>query len=1114
MKVKIMCSLFGLCALTGIFAQGRSGYYIGDGGKGQNILFYKSEMEGAKNDELVTSMVKKSLISTLTKYSQLNVIDGAQLEIVKNLQQQSEDFEYDKSDPVEFGKISQARTYITATTSVISGKYRLSFLITDIETGGVTASYASPSLYETQEEYLMRSPREAGAEMLRQLGVDLTPSALRTLLPDDNGNSDAKKLLSDTQENLSAIKEEIDKLYEEQKKSLTEQFADQASRTKKARLELKEQLLLEQQKREEAKLARLSSDAERQKQEEAADRERTEALRAEIKRFGADVEAKVAAVHKKQAENMSALQKIMAIESEKQLLADNWNDIESGSRDAQAKLSAECLAEQAERKSQKPRTFELNPDGTLNEMASQLLENDLQRIREKFDGLQKNNKANENKLKALQNPLKKRIGTDISNLVKGSYAANTLANEGLFLRMGDYDASKLGWHYTLTFTMNDQTIFSEDGFFPYKDITGEEIPAIPDAHDKKYKTKVELYRAFLDKVESIDSFFRMNVPYVQAKIDYSAVDLSSIAPSVYGISVSGVQFINIQRGKVFKKGALQKENIFVCTPAITSEPVDEVVKGRLSRSKAEALGAWLEKPAVGETLKRHALVFGVSVPSGIRPSQSGAEKSLVLVPGGKIGKTRLDGFRISPTEVTQQLFESVTGYNPSRHVGALLPVENVGWVDAVLFCNRLSESVGLEPCYSVDGTTDTDEWGSGFPPDRVSCNFSATGYRLPTEAEWEYAARDSGDETGDIAWTDGTTHEVASKKSAESGIFDMLGNVAEWCNDGDGNGRVVKGGSSADKNACTVRSRRLVDGWPDERIGFRFVCRLSEKELAAERKEAKKKLYDAVSGMQGLADIPGGTFRMGNAAENAGSDEKPVHEVRVSDFAMYVSEITQNLYELLMDENPSATKGDMYPVENVSWIDAVKFCNKLSEATNRKCCYTINGSSDVGTWGDVADSSAVLCDWNADGYRLPTEAEWEYAARGGKKQLSGLYAGSGGIETTVWHSGNADTIQRVGGKAKNACGLNDMCGNVEEWCWDFYAESYDSGKDAAKAQKNPKGAERGRYRVTRGGSVYPERRGWGYSTPSAAKCTVYSRTAREPGFRGRGVGFRVVRAEK
>lgn len=187
-----------------------------------------------------------------------------------------------------------------------------------------------------------------------------------------------------------------------------------------------------------------------------------------------------------------------------------------------------------------------------------------------------------------------------------------------------------------------------------------------------------------------------------------------------------------------------------------------------------------------------------------------------------------------------------------------------------------------------------------------------------------------------------------------------------------------------------------------------------------------------------MVKVEGGTFLMGATYEQ-GSDyynnERPVHEVTLSDYYIGETEVTQALWKAVMGSNPSNFKGnDLLPVENVSWDKCQEFIEKLNTLTGRQ-------------------------------FRLPTEAQWEYAARGGNRAEDHKYSGSDNLDEVGWYTKNSDgRTHKVATKAPNELGLYDMSGNVYEWCQDWY------GQYGGYAQKNPTGPSSGSYRVNRGGS--------------------------------------------
>ena len=264
---------------------------------------------------------------------------------------------------------------------------------------------------------------------------------------------------------------------------------------------------------------------------------------------------------------------------------------------------------------------------------------------------------------------------------------------------------------------------------------------------------------------------------------------------------------------------------------------------------------------------------------------------------------------------------------------------------------------------------------------------------------------------------------------------------------------------------------------------------------------------------EGFVLIPAGTFQMGS---NGGyNDNKPVHEVTITkQFYMGKYEVTQAEYEKYCSygsSSPSSDKGDgdNYPAYYVSWYDALVYCNKRSMAEKLTPCYSIKDSTNPEEWGVVPTSSdttwnAVICNWNANGYRLPTEAEWEYAARAGNKTVASLtYSGTSDVNQLgdyAWYDGNSNLkTHEVGTKSPNEFGLYDMSGNVFEWCWNWYTNSYDTETEGGS---DPTGASSGSYRVSRGGS-------WNFNSDG---CAVSFRGGSFPSNRFDFLGFRVVRA--
>jgi len=596
----------------------------------------------------------------------------------------------------------------------------------------------------------------------------------------------------------------------------------------------------------------------------------------------------------------------------------------------------------------------------------------------------------------------------------------------------------------------------------------------------------------------------------------------------------------------------------------------------------------------------------------------------------------MSGFSMSIYEVTQEQYTAImdinsnvpiTTTNPSfwktnaaaGEIQWKRPVEYLSWYTALVFCNRLSMTEGLSPAYSINGSTNPVVWGNvpSFSPnttwDAVTIVAGSNGYRLPTESQWEYACRagttttyHTGDTISDnTGWytsnSGNKSHQVGLKPANAWGLYDMHGNVQEWCwdwisddysdreNETDPTGletaipdkesRVFRGGHYNAPDS-EMRSAYRTGTFPEVGsllVGLRLVRPLpvlpgnisispnsgvyTDMELTATYSGSESVSYqwkkDGVNvggnsnkytpieagsytvtvsaagytsktsavvaveaglpepppAPEGMVYVPPGTFQLGySLGTNPGTHANNYHSVTLTKgFFMSKYEVTQELYEEVMGTNPSSAKtgaatGETQgkrPVEYVTWYDAVEFCNNLSTKDGLTPVYTITNRTP--STGYPITNATVTVNWDNKGYRLPTEAEWEYAAKGGHQGASGWvgysYAGSDTVGNVAWYSSNSNTgaystrTHEVGKKAPNFLGLYDMSGNVHEWVWDY------NGSYTNTAKTDPQGPTTGSDRVRRGG---------GYIGNNIDVRSV-SKSYLAPGSRDAEVGFRVVR---
>jgi formylglycine-generating enzyme required for sulfatase activity len=499
-----------------------------------------------------------------------------------------------------------------------------------------------------------------------------------------------------------------------------------------------------------------------------------------------------------------------------------------------------------------------------------------------------------------------------------------------------------------------------------------------------------------------------------------------------------------------------------------------------------------------------------------------------LVTGGTLpassplGPVPVETFYIGRTEVTWGEWQAVrdwavaNGYadlaNVGQGVGDNYPVSHVNWYDVVKWCNARSEREGKTPVYKVEG--EVYRTGQSTPEEIPSAN----GYRLPSEKEWEFAARGGKQTQGyiysgsnsldDVGWYNGNSfgsvYQVANKRANELSIFDMSGNVLEWTSDWSpgyvGLYRLHRGGGAAGPwytYAHDGEVARRGHAPPDQSteiiniLGFRVAtsgeyalgitaqpslssdgARISvqaggsgtltyqwmrdgvvtsgatSSQLSTEGLQSgtytvvvSNGFSSVTSGNLQYPPSPIGTFALVTGGTLPASS--PFGGVPVDTFYIGKTEITWGEWKTVRTwatangytglANVGQGLGDSYPVSHVNWDDAVKWCNARSEKEGKTPVY--KAGADVYRTGEVSEPELVS---SANGYRLPSGAEWEFAARGGTHSNGYTYSGSNDLGAVGWNAGNSGyAVHEVGKKQANELGIFDMTGNLTEWSGDM-----------------------------------------------------------------------------
>ena len=535
------------------------------------------------------------------------------------------------------------------------------------------------------------------------------------------------------------------------------------------------------------------------------------------------------------------------------------------------------------------------------------------------------------------------------------------------------------------------------------------------------------------------------IPVPYALESRSSADVQELANSQNALASN---FTNLQiqtSGFSSNLAAMQGQVTSVSNNASAAVGAVNALSGNVATLASEQNYKLAQLEATIQSLRDELEACGVLTGCG---SGGNATADMIPVQGGTLPESSalagqvVTGFLIGKYEVTWGEWKTVrdwavsNGYSDLAGVGAgngdNFPVTDVSWYDVVKWSNARSEKEGLTPVYQVSGTT--YKTGEASP----TLSSSANGYRLPSEKEWEWAARGgvssqgytySGSNTAsEVGWTydnsGGGSNAVGTKAANELGIYDMSGNVFEWCEDvAYTSYRCSRGGSwDFDVDDAAVANRFLSSSGPDYRInniGFR-LARSSGNMVTVQG--------GTLPASSGLGNQTVETFQIGKYEVTWG-EWKTVRDWAVSNGYTDLAGVG--------DTYPSGS-GDNFPVCNVSWYDVVKWSNARSEKEGLTPVYRVSGTT------FKTGESLPSVNSTANGYRLPSEKEWEWAARGGVSSQGYTYSGSNTASVVAWTSANSqdDGTKAVGTKAANELGIYDMSGNVWEWCEDVAYSSY------------------------------------------------------------------------
>lgn len=793
----------------------------------------------ASESAWLPGQVQDKIKSNLQDYLGMKtVVDSKSEATLKKLQRESENAARDEETAIEIGKITTAKFAVFTKLRKTANGYVISADFTDLTTGEQMASATSKEY--SKAEYLYGSTGaidEVTLSLADKLGIKIS-DLNRNLLTSGSANFSVDDQLELARQNEAQFQKMMNQ-YDAELSKLMQSNDINAVQNKK-RLEAEKALLAEKQKAEQKRQEELKAQKARADEDAKLEAERSIALKTQRDQMAKDAAAKAAEVRKLKMEKQGVLGQINILESKKKALVEIRQSVESRSQELYDQLVKDRQSEEERIRNKSYSTVELGSDG---KPTAQALERRERQVIKSYEDLTNKFFTDCESVKqstmAQQNALLAEIRTD----QKALSAVRTVSSMGEELKVsfGKYEGSKDGWNAYLSLYSDGILVYTDNFIVKYEALSGKKAPdmatELNDTVIEEYTNNVDMYNSLLVRGD----------PIIYFEIDYNVTAEADDKPSQYNFNFSKIRVINTVTGKITQNSSLNKKEVKSILP---EQDLREIV-GIVHDEWIRVIGQYKSKNYENEDIYLH-LEKKLNI-SEIKPSELRCfekEKKRILDNFGKNSKmVKIPGknLEVLNTEVTQKLYNCIMGSNPSYYKGDNNPVECVSWYDAIYFCNKISEKFGFTPVYKVDGKTDVTTWNYTPHEDNsisgnVTQNINANGFRLPTLEEREYAARGGQNYTysgsnylDEVGWYENNsgrkTHPVAQKKANGYGLYDMSGNVGEYCWDvyvdpyTRDSSRYYCGGIWYDYDyRCEVDDRGRCDAdYRDYNIGFRLV---------------------------------------------------------------------------------------------------------------------------------------------------------------------------------------------------------------------------------------------------------------------------------------------------